>query len=101
MRGDQLARRWRIIRAIEASPRGLTVTRIAQGEETRFRFLLPLKPENPNGTVWSIIRILSDNIRDRLTTLLRAIIEASLVNGMVALPSHGLNARPVAPTGTA
>ena len=33
MRGDQLARQWRIIRAIAASPNGLTVTEIAQREE--------------------------------------------------------------------
>ena len=32
MRGDPLARQWRIIRAIEASPSGLTVTEIAQRE---------------------------------------------------------------------
>jgi hypothetical protein len=37
MRGDQLARQWRIIRAIEASPNGLTETEIAQREETEFR----------------------------------------------------------------
>ncbi len=37
MRGDQLARKWRTIRAIEASPNGLTVTKIAQREETEIR----------------------------------------------------------------
>ena len=37
MRGDQLARQWRIIRAIEASPNGLTATEIAQREETGIR----------------------------------------------------------------
>jgi len=37
MRGDQLARQWRIIRAIEDSPNGLTVTEIAQREETGIR----------------------------------------------------------------
>ncbi len=37
MKGDQFARQWRIIRAIEASPNGLTVTEIAQREETGFR----------------------------------------------------------------
>jgi predicted DNA-binding transcriptional regulator YafY len=37
MRGDQLARQWRIIRAIEADPNGLTVTAIAQREETGMR----------------------------------------------------------------
>ncbi len=46
MRGDQLARQWPIIRAIEASPNGLTVIEIAQREEigTRpiYRDLRPL-----------------------------------------------------------
>ena len=37
MRGDQLARQWLIIRAIEASPNGLTVPKIAQQEETGIR----------------------------------------------------------------
>jgi predicted DNA-binding transcriptional regulator YafY len=37
MRGDQLSRQWRIIRAIEASSNGLTVTEIAQREETGIR----------------------------------------------------------------
>ncbi len=33
MRGDQLARQWRIARAIEVSPGGLTVAELAQREE--------------------------------------------------------------------
>jgi hypothetical protein len=37
MRGDQLARQWRVIRAIEASPDGLTVAEIAKREETGLR----------------------------------------------------------------
>ncbi len=37
MRGDQLARQWRIIREIEASPNGLTVSEIASREETGIR----------------------------------------------------------------
>jgi len=37
MRGDQLARQWRIIRAIEASLNGLTVAEIARREETGIR----------------------------------------------------------------
>jgi len=37
MRGDQLARQWRIIRAIESSPTGLTVAEIAKREETGIR----------------------------------------------------------------
>ena len=39
MRGDQLARQWRVIRAIEASPGGLTVAEIAGREETGPRTL--------------------------------------------------------------
>jgi hypothetical protein len=37
MRGDQLARQWRVFRAIEASPNGLTVTEIAKREDTGIR----------------------------------------------------------------
>jgi predicted DNA-binding transcriptional regulator YafY len=37
MRGDQLARQWRVIRAIESSPNGLTVAEIAQREEKGLR----------------------------------------------------------------
>jgi hypothetical protein len=33
MRGDQLARKWRVIRAVEASPNGLTVAEIANREK--------------------------------------------------------------------
>ena len=34
MRGDQLARQWRIIRSIQASLNGLTVAEVAQRKET-------------------------------------------------------------------
>jgi len=37
MWGDQLVWQWRIIQPIEASPNGLTVTEIAQRQETGFR----------------------------------------------------------------
>jgi len=37
MRGDQLSRQWRVIRAIESSPNGLTVAEIAKREETGIR----------------------------------------------------------------
>ena len=37
MRGDQLARQWRLIWAIEASPNGLTVAGIAEREKNRKR----------------------------------------------------------------
>jgi len=37
MHGDQLSHQWRVIRAIEASPNGLTVAEIAKREETGIR----------------------------------------------------------------
>jgi type I restriction enzyme M protein len=37
------------------------------------RFYLPLKPENPDDPVWTVIRKLSDKIGEQLTTHLRAI----------------------------
>ena len=37
MRGDQQSRQWRVIRAIDASPNGLTVTGITKPEETGIR----------------------------------------------------------------
>ena len=37
MRGDQLARQWRVIRAIEASSNGLTVAEMAKREEAGIR----------------------------------------------------------------
>ena len=37
MRADQLSRRWRNIRAIEASPEGFTATKIGKREQTGFR----------------------------------------------------------------
>ena len=37
MRGDRLARQWRIIRTIEASPNGLTVAETANRAETVIR----------------------------------------------------------------
>jgi predicted DNA-binding transcriptional regulator YafY len=39
MREDHLARRWRIIRAIDASPNGLTVTELPQREESGIRMI--------------------------------------------------------------
>ena len=41
MRGDQLARQWRIARAIEASPGGLTVAEIGEWAETGLRMIYP------------------------------------------------------------
>jgi len=67
MRGDQLAREWRVIRAIEASPGGLTVNEVAQREETGSRTIyrdlealhvagFPLYPQRVDqGNRWAFI----------------------------------------------
>jgi len=39
MRGDQLSFQWRVIRPIDASPNGLTVTGIAKREEPGIRMI--------------------------------------------------------------
>jgi hypothetical protein len=50
MRGDQLDRQWRVIRAIEASTNGLTVTEIANREETGIRTIYrDLEALQPHG----------------------------------------------------
>ncbi len=41
------------------------------------RFYLPLKPDSPDEPVWSVIRKLSDNIGEQLTTYLREIAKAN------------------------
>jgi len=43
MRGDQLARQWRVIRAIEASPNGLTAAEIAVCDGHMAPYEKPLK----------------------------------------------------------
>ncbi len=48
------------------------------------RFYLPLKPDNADDAVWSVIRNLSDKIGETLTTYLRAITkENPLLKGIV------------------
>ena len=39
------------------------------------RFYIPIEPENPDDSVWTVIRKLSDKIGDQLTTYLRAIAD--------------------------
>ena len=48
------------------------------------RFYLPLEPKNPDNTVWSVIRTLSDKIGEQLTTQMRAIADANpLLKGII------------------
>ena len=52
MRGDQLARQWRVARAIEASPNGLTVAELAKQEETGLRTInRDLEPLQASGVL--------------------------------------------------
>src|SRR5450631_2202398 len=41
------------------------------------RFYLPLEPVDPDASVWSVIRVLSDKIGEQLTTHLRQIADAN------------------------
>jgi predicted DNA-binding transcriptional regulator YafY len=56
MRGDQLARQRRTIRAIEANPTGLTVIEIAQREETGIRTIYPNLEALQASGVFQIVR---------------------------------------------
>ena len=48
------------------------------------RFYLPLKPDNPEDPVWSVIRTLSDKLGEQLTTFLRDIAWANpLLEGII------------------
>ncbi|MDD9864227.1 MAG: class I SAM-dependent DNA methyltransferase [Gammaproteobacteria bacterium] len=73
------------------------VNRIAEGVGSRkrafglvardhqlVRFYLPLKPDDPEAEVWSVVRGLADKIGERLTSHLRGIAEANpLLEGII------------------
>ena len=46
--------------------------RLAKADHKLVRFYLPLVPDDPEESIWSIIRTLSDKIGEELTTHLRA-----------------------------
>lgn len=53
-------------------------------DQNLVRFYLPLKPENPDDSVWSVVRRLSDKIGEQLTTHLRDIAKANpLLQGII------------------
>src|SRR5262249_43454126 len=52
------------------------------------RFYLPLKPENPDDPVWTVIRKLSAKIGEQLTTHLRAIAKENPFAGISLSPLH-------------
>jgi hypothetical protein len=47
--------------------------KLVKHDKKLVRFYLPLQPSNPDESVWSVIRTLSDKIGEQLTTHLRAI----------------------------
>jgi len=58
--------------------------KLVKHDKKLVRFYLPLEPKNPDDSVWSIIRTLSEKIGEQLTTYLRAIADANpLLKGII------------------
>ena len=58
--------------------------KLVKHDKKLVRFYLPLEPKNPDDTVWSVIRTLSDKIGEQMTTRLRAIADANpLLKGII------------------
>ena len=58
--------------------------RLVKHDKKLVRFYLPLEPKNPDDSVWSVIRTLSDKIGERLTTHMRGIADANpLLKGII------------------
>ena len=58
--------------------------KLVEKDEKLVRFYLPLKPENTEDSVWSVIRQLTDSIGEQLTDYLRAIAKANpLLKGII------------------
>src|ERR1700720_3585230 len=58
--------------------------KLVKHDKKLVRFFLPLEPKNPEDTVWSVIRTLSDKIGEQLTTHLRAIADSNpLLKGII------------------
>jgi type I restriction enzyme M protein len=58
--------------------------KLVKHDKKLVRFYLPLEPKDPDDTVWSVIRTLSDKIGEQLTTHLRAIADANpLLKGII------------------
>ncbi len=51
--------------------------KLVKADKKLVRFYLPLVPDDPEDSVWSVIRTLSDKIGETLTTHLRAIAKAN------------------------
>ena len=58
--------------------------KLVKHDKKLVRFFLPLEPKNPDEPVWSVIRTLSDQIGEKLTTHLRAIADTNtLLKGII------------------
>ena len=58
--------------------------KLVRHDKKLVRFYLPLEPKSPDDPVWSVIRTLSANIGEELTTHLRAIADANpLLTGIL------------------
>jgi type I restriction enzyme M protein len=58
--------------------------KLVKHDKKLVRFYLPLEPKNPEDSVWSVIRTLSDKIGEELTNRLRAIADANpLLKGII------------------
>src|SRR5256886_15580077 len=58
--------------------------RLVKHDKKLVRFYLPLEPKNPDDTVWSGIRTLSNKIGEQLTTHLRGIADSNpLLKGII------------------
>src|SRR6202795_2859371 len=58
--------------------------KLVKHDKKLVRFYLPLRPTNPDDSVWSVIRTLADKIGEQLTTHLRAIAdENALLKGII------------------
>jgi type I restriction enzyme M protein len=53
--------------------------KLVERDHKLVRFYLPLKPENPDDSIWSVIRILTGKIGENLTTYLHGIAKANPV----------------------
>lgn len=60
--------------------------KLVKHDKKLVRFYLPLKPDNPDDPVWTVIRKLADKIGEQLTTHLRTIADENpLLNSSVRL----------------
>lgn len=58
--------------------------KLVRHDKKLVRFYLPLEPKKPDDSVWSVIRTLSDQIGEQLTTYLRGIADANpLLKGII------------------